>query len=144
VPKEFFESEKVLDLMEKAATGSSEAVALLGIEAAKASVEALKFNKTFFDSVIAADGAEAWNNLLNDPTKSFITNKEIVMNGFNEMFTAIENGSLKAGDAATMLNDDWIASMNDMAVKTGMSVTDMQNMLSSMGVSAKVEVKDVP
>jgi hypothetical protein len=101
----------------------------------------LEYDAALMNSMTNA-GAK-WNEILSDPAKSFNENKDIVIQGFNEMFNAIESGALKAGDAATMLDDEWIDNMNDMAVKTGMSVTEMQDMLNSMGVSAKVEVKDV-
>ena len=141
LPDDFFESEKIMGLLDQAAAGSTKAIDLLGIEAAKASVGMLQFDAALANSMMQA--GVNWNEVLADPMKGFQENKNAVMAGFDELFTAIESGSLRAGDAATMLGEDWINNMNDMAVKTGMSVEEMQNMLNSMGLSADVEVTTI-
>jgi hypothetical protein len=64
----------------------------LGIEAAKASVSAMKFDESFKKSVEDAGGS--WNKLLSDPTKTFEQNQQTVLNGFTSLFEAIENGSI--------------------------------------------------
>jgi hypothetical protein len=38
------------------------------------------------------------------------------------------------------MSDGWIDSMNRLALSTGMSVDEMNGMLNSMGVQAKVDV----
>jgi hypothetical protein len=50
---------------------------------------------------------------------------------------------LDIGDPIDGLDDDWIQAMNDMAIATGMSVDDMNSLLSSMGISASVKTKYV-
>jgi hypothetical protein len=42
------------------------------------------------------------------------------------------------------MSDDWVAALNRMALATGMSVEQMNGLLGSLGVQAKVETTYVP
>jgi hypothetical protein len=46
----------------------------------------------------------------------------------------------QALDGVDLNEEDWIESLDEMAVATGMSVEEMRSMLNSMGVRANVEV----
>jgi hypothetical protein len=51
----------------------------------------------------------------------------------------VANGSIAVGDSVGSMGADWASSLNEMAMATGMSVDEMNSLLSSMGVDAKVE-----
>ena len=154
VPKGFLQSEKAMKLLEEAANGSEESIALLGAELAKSSISELAYDMEA--SLGFTESGGHWNDYVNDVGASFETLKDRVLNGnwvdeltnqaeygMDAFTAAVENGTLKAGDAATMLNDQWIKDFNDMAFYANMSAQDIQDTLSAMNVSAKVDVKTI-
>ena len=136
---DFFESAETLELIEKAAAGSEEAITLLGLAAAKANLEILEYSdKLNYDTL--ADGA---TNALAVTRAEFETSKQTVLNGVNELTAAVENGALAQGQALTdVLKPETVDSMlnglNTMAMATNMTVDEMKEKLNSMGITADV------
>ena len=136
LPDEFFNTENMA-LLEKAAQGDVEAINALGAEVAYFTVDALTFNEAF--AALASD-LESFNgfdvsnidlsNVLN--AEQFAADKDLVLQGISD----IKNGLIAEGQGMT---DDWVAALNRMAITTGMSVEEMNGLLGSLGVQAKVE-----
>ena len=131
LPDEFFNTENMA-LLEQAAAGDVNAINQLGAAVASATVDALEFNGQYADLI---NQLESWNGEVPDiklNTEQFDADKQIVLNGIND----IKNGLVIAGEA---MNGEWVAALNRMALATGMSVEEMNGLLGSMGVQAKVE-----
>lgn len=136
LPDEFFNTENMA-LLEKAAQGDIAAINALGAEVAWFTVDALKFNEAF---AALASELESFNgfdvsgidlsNVLN--ADQFNADKDLVLQGI----TNIKNGLIAEGQGMT---DEWVAALNRMALTTGMSVDEMNGLLGSLGVQAKVE-----
>ena len=133
LPDEFFNAENMA-LIEKAMQGDVNAVNQLGAAVAATTVEALTFNEAFA-TVIAS--METFKNepidldLLNE--EQFLADQQLVLQGIED----IKNGVIGADQA---MSDDWVAALNRMALATGMSVEQMNGLLGSLGVQAKVDV----
>ena len=131
-----------LEWMEKAAQGDTKAINLLGVALTGAQVELMEFNETMAQNAINSGYLDSAFN-----TDSFKTYKAEVMEGITALQTAIQDGTVSAGQNITSLMDgtgsSWVESLNAMAMATGMSVEQMNSMLNQLGVQAKVEVKDV-
>ena len=133
LPDEFFNAENMA-LIEKAMQGDVNAVNQLGAAVAATTVEALTFNEAFA-TVIAS--METFRNepidldLLNE--EQFLADQQLVLQGIED----IKNGVIGADQA---MSDDWVAALNRMALATGMSVEQMNGLLGSLGVQAKVDV----
>ena len=151
--KAFEDGTTALELMEEAANGSEEAIQRLGIELAKSNISNLQADASWFeqkeeeltngdalqglDSKDYADTIAAYHE---DWQTEFDTTKQVVLNGLDSLQAALNSKSLKIdGDAYEALGgDEWVNSLNEMAMATGMSVEQMQNMLNSMGLQAEV------
>jgi hypothetical protein len=70
-------------------------------------------------------------DLLNE--EQFLADQQLVLQGIED----IKNGVIGADQA---MSDDWVAALNRMALATGMSVEQMNGLLGSLGVQAKVDV----
>ena len=148
LPEEFF-NDKNYKLIDKAIQGDSKAIDTLGLEVAKAQTEALEFNKAMAQvAKEGIDGASLFsdNFKLDDLEGSFDAAKTIVTNAMSEIQGYINSGLSTEQINAKIhsMNEDWITALNDMAMATGMSVDDMNSILGSMGVQAKVDTKYVP
>ena len=131
LPDEFFNTENMA-LLEQAVQGDINAINALGAEVAYFTVDALEFNEAF--AALASD-LESFNgfdvsNVLN--ADQFNADKDLVLQGI----TDIKNGLMAEGQGMT---DEWVAALNRMAITTGMSVEEMNGLLGSLGVQAKVE-----
>jgi hypothetical protein len=143
IPKDFYDMPGVMEDIDKAAEGDIDAINRLGLTLAKASVTGMDFNSSFVDSVknAAAEMGKV------DPFagfNSFETNKQKVIAGIQDLQTAVANGAINVGDSVGSMGADWATSLNQMAMQTGMSVEEMNSLLSSMGVDAEVITEYVP
>lgn len=136
LPDKFFNTENMA-LLERAVQGDINAINALGAEVAYFTVEALDFNQAFADLVIGLESFNGFDiseidlsNVLN--AKQFKADKDLVLQGI----TDIKNGLIAEGQS---MGDDWVAALNRMAIITGMSVEQMNGLLGSLGVQAKVD-----
>lgn len=131
LPDDFFNTDNMA-LLEAAIDGDTDAINRLGIAVAAAQVEMLDFNESFADLVMqtmADNGLEI--DITLDSTQ-FDADKALVLQGIDD----IKNGVLSAGGE---MDAEWVAALNRMALDTGMSVDDMNSLLGSLGVQAKVK-----
>ena len=131
LPDEFFNTENMA-LLEAAMNGDTDAVNKLGAAVARTQVEMINFNQAFAD--LAMQTMQD-NNIEIDVTldsTQFDADKAVVLAGID----AIKNGVIGAGGA---MDAEWVAALNRMALTTGMSVEEMNGLLGSLGVQAKVE-----
>ena len=139
LPDDFLDAPENMKLLEKAADGDSHAINQLGNELTAASIKAMEFDITMADEFKKLTGNELT-----------IENFEAVKNSVLEGITTIHDHLKELENGATLdeiMNGqaaNWIQSLNDMAMATGMSVEQMNSMLNQLGVQAHVEVKDVP
>lgn len=137
---DFFEDAENLKLIEQAANGSEQAVSLLGIKAAQAQLATESLNEDL-----------VWYNQLGEHTKEvkiltvedFNTAKQQVESGLNDLFTKVQNGSAKSGQALSEImgpekTKNFIDGLNTMAMATNMTVDQMQEKLNAMGITADV------
>ena len=143
LPEEFF-NDKNYKLLDKAIQGDSKAIDTLGLEVAKAQTKALDFNDVMAQAAASANdgkGLFSDNFKLDDLEGSFDAAKTIVTDAMSEIQGYINSG-LSTEEINTKIhnmNEDWVTALNDMAMATGMSVDDMNSILGSMGVQAKVD-----
>ena len=136
LPDKFFNTENMA-LLERAVQGDIDAINALGAEVAWFTVDALEFNEGF---AALASELESFNGFdiskidLSDVLNAdkFDADKDLVLQGI----TDIKNGLITEGQGMT---DEWVAALNRMAITTGMSVEQMNGLLGSLGVQAKVE-----
>lgn len=139
LPDDFLDAPENMKLLEKTADGDSHAINQLGNELTAASIKAMEFDITMADEFKKLTGNELT-----------IENFEAVKNSVLEGITTIHDHLKELENGATLdeiMNGqaaNWIQSLNDMAMATGMSVEQMNSMLNQLGVQAHVEVKDVP
>ena len=136
LPDEFFNAENIA-LIERAMQGDINAVNQLGAAVAETTVKSWEFNEAFASLI---NQLETWDGeviTIDLDEQRFLDDRDIVLQGIND----IKNGVITADQA---MSDEWVAALNRMALATGMSVEQMNSMLGSLGVQAKVDVKDVP
>ena len=136
LPDEFFNAENIA-LIERAMQGDINAVNQLGAAVAETTVKSWEFNEAFASLI---NQLETWDGeviTIDLDEQRFLSDRDIVLQGIND----IKNGVITADQA---MSDEWVAALNRMALATGMSVEQMNSMLGSLGVQAKVDVKDVP
>ena len=136
LPDEFFNAENMA-LIERAMQGDVNAVNQLGAAVAETTVKSWEFNEAFASLI---NQLETWDGeviTIDLDEQRFLDDRDIVLQGIND----IKNGVITADQA---MSDEWVAALNRMALATGMSVEQMNSMLGSLGVQAKVDVKDVP
>ena len=136
LPDEFFNAENIA-LIERAMQGDVDAVNKLGAAVAETTVKSWEFNEAFASLI---NQLETWDGeviTIDLDEQHFLDDRDIVLQGIND----IKNGVITADQA---MSDEWVAALNRMALATGMSVEQMNSMLGSLGVQAKVDVKDVP
>lgn len=138
IPADFLEMPGVMDLIDQAANGSTEAINKLGASMAKATVDAMEFEKGM--KGFTQDGE------VKDPFSlsraEFDSYKNEVLEGITALTESIENGTVKAGQNITEMMDgtgkSWVDSLNQMAYATGMSVDEMNSLLNELGVQTDV------
>lgn len=140
IPKDFYEMPGIIEDIDKAAEGDIDAINRLGLSLAKVSIEGMEFNSSFVNSV--KNAATEMGKV--DPFAAFETNKQKVIAGIQDLQAVVANGAINVGDSVDSMGADWAASLNQMAMQTGMSVEQMNSLLSSMGVDAEVITEYVP
>ena len=137
LPEGFLDAPENLALIERAAKGDEVAINQLGLSLSSAAIDALQFNEALATAYNEAFGA-------NIDTTRFDQAKQTVLDGIAAIqanMAGLLDGSVQITD---VLTDDWITSLNEMAIATGMSVEQMNGLLNQLGVQAKVEVANVP
>ena len=137
LPEGFLDAPENLALIERAAKGDEAAINQLGLSLSSASIKALEFNESLAQMYNEAFGG-------NIDLASFETAKQTVLDGIAAIqanMAGLLDGSVQITD---VLGENWVASLNEMAIATGMSVEQMNGLLNQLGVQAKVEVANVP
>lgn len=132
LPEEFFNTDNMA-LLEAAINGDVDAINRLGAAVASEQVKLLQFNDAM--ASLALETMEANGVQIDvgfDFGEQFEADKQYILDTLDSM----KAGSMEAG---TAMGDDWVAALNRMALATGMSVEQMNSILGSMGVQAKVE-----
>ena len=146
IPAEFLDSTteagaKHLQWLEEASQGSEQAINNLGAALAASQVKMMSVSdealnaissieanvdimKEAFGHIIDSDTFQDAQNILND-----------FMNGFQE---AVGQGTSAAQAYLDQYGSNWIKALNEMAYATGMSVEQMNALLSQMGVDVDV------
>lgn len=141
LPKGFLDSPENMELLEKAAEGSQDAINQLGIMMASASVDAAVMNEAIVDAAVASGQFDLGN--FSTATEAFESYKSQVMAGITTLQESL-NGLSPGQDVTEMLGGDWVNALNQMAIATGMSVEQMNAMLNQLGVQAEVTTTNVP
>ena len=141
--------EKNMDLIEKAADGDVTAIMRLGAEVATFSVAQAQLNNTLADGKMADGTANAFQTYMStlegctSAADAFVSVQEGVTAGFNNIannLEALQNGaSLQDVLGGEQGLTDWVNQLNAYAAATGMTAAEMQQMLSSVGVTANVQ-----
>ena len=140
LPEGFLDSKENLKLLEEAANGSQLAINKLGIQMVKGAMDITSWNQALIDAYNATAATD--EKFTMDMQTAFDT-ANAGMQAIQDNIVALTNGSMtlsQALDGVDLNEEDWIQSLNEMAVATGMSVEEMRSMLNSMGVRANVEV----
>lgn len=140
LPEGFLDSKENLKLLEEAANGSQLAINKLGIQMAKGAMDITSWNQALIDAYNATAATD--EKFTMDMQTAFDT-ANAGMQAIQDNIVALTNGSMtlsQALDGVDLNEEDWIKSLDEMAVATGMSVEEMRSMLNSMGVRANVEV----
>lgn len=140
LPEGFLDSKENLKLLEEAANGSQLAINKLGIQMVKSAMDITSWNQALIDAYNATAATD--EKFTMDMQTAFDT-ANAGMQAIQDNIVALTNGSMtlsQALDGVDLNEEDWIQSLNEMAVATGMSVEEMRSMLNSMGVRANVEV----
>lgn len=140
LPEGFLDSKENLKLLEEAANGSQLAINKLGIQMVKGAMDITSWNQALIDAYNATAATD--EKFTMDMQTAFDT-ANAGMQAIQDNIVALTNGSMtlsQALDGVDLNEEDWIKSLNEMAVATGMSVEEMRSMLNSMGVRANVEV----
>lgn len=143
LPEGFLDSKENLKLLEEAANGSQLAINKLGIQMVKGAMDITSWDQALIDAYnVTAATDKTMSEFTMDMQTAFDT-ANAGMQAIQDNIVALTNGSMtlsQALDGVDLNEEDWIKSLNEMAVATGMSVEEMRSMLNSMGVRANVEV----
>lgn len=140
LPEGFLDSKENLKLLEEAANGSQLAINKLGIQMVKGAMDITSWNQALID---AYNATAATDEKFTMNMQTAFDTANAGMQAIQDNIVALTNGSMtlsQALDGVDLNEEDWIKSLNEMAVATGMSVEEMRSMLNSMGVRANVEV----
>lgn len=141
--------EKNMQLIDKAAEGDVTAILALGAAVASYTVEQAELNTTLAEGLMA-DGSlnalQEYANLLGEGTtasEAFASAQAGVQAGFDAIannLEALQNGTMTLTDClgGEQGLKDWVNQLNAYAAATGMTASEMQEMLSSVGVTANV------
>ena len=139
IPSEFYDLPGIMEDVEKASEGDIKAINTLGLKLAEFSIGNLEIDTDFMKSAVSATDHKLFAGF-----DSFESNKSKVLAGIQELQTAVINGTTEIGGAAAGMDADWATALNEMAMQTGMSVDEMNSLLSAAGVDAEVVTKYVP
>ena len=158
IPDDFFDNIQdnadLMNLMDQAAQGDAKSINLLGAALAKASVESMQFtegmrvdNAAMLLNSGITDAVQLLDVAMSSSEEVFNYYRDNVLSGIESLTTQITNGTAQAGmdmnELLGMSAETWVASLNEMAAATGMSVDEMRSMLNALGIEAEVQTKDV-
>ena len=128
LPDDFFNTER-LALLEQAINGDINAINQLGFAVAETQIKALEFNAAFasLSQMMDPMGDTAYDE------QSFDNDMQLIVDRLEALRTRTDQVSADMGQ-------DWVDALNRMAKATGMSVDEMNQLLGTMGVQAKVKV----
>lgn len=128
LPDDFFNAER-LALLEQAINGDINAINQLGFAVAETQIKALEFNAAFasLSQMMDPMGDVAYDE------QSFDNDMQLIVDRLEALRTRTDQISADMGQ-------DWVDALNRMAKATGMSVDEMNQLLGTMGVQAKVKV----
>lgn len=143
LPEGFLDSKENLKLLEEAANGSQLAINKLGIQMVKGAMDITSWDQALIDAYNATAATDKTMSEFTMDMQTAFDTANAGMQAIQDNIVALTNGSMtlsQALDGVDLNEEDWITSLNEMAVATGMSVEEMRSMLNSMGVRANVEV----
>lgn len=143
LPEGFLDSKENLKLLEEAANGSQLAINKLGIQMVKGTMDITSWDQALIDAYNATAATDKTMSEFTMDMQTAFDTANAGMQAIQDNIVALTNGSMtlsQALDGVDLNEEDWIQSLNEMAVATGMSVEEMRSMLNSMGVRANVEV----
>lgn len=143
LPEGFLDSKENLKLLEEAANGSQLAINKLGIQMVKGAMDITSWDQALIDAYNATAATDKTMSEFTMDMQTAFDTANAGMQAIQDNIVALTNGSMtlsQALDGVDLNEEDWIKSLNEMAVATGMSVEEMRSMLNSMGVRANVEV----
>lgn len=143
LPEGFLDSKENLKLLEEAANGSQLAINKLGIQMVKGAMDITSWDQALIDAYNATAATDKTMSEFTMNMQTAFDTANAGMQAIQDNIVALTNGSMtlsQALDGVDLNEEDWITSLNEMAVATGMSVEEMRSMLNSMGVRANVEV----
>lgn len=143
LPEGFLDSKENLKLLEEAANGSQLAINKLGIQMVKGAMDITSWDQALIDAYNATAATDKTMSEFTMDMQTAFDTANAGMQAIQDNIVALTNGSItlsQALDGVDLNEEDWIKSLNEMAVATGMSVEEMRSMLNSMGVRANVEV----
>lgn len=148
LPDEFFDSADNLELINQAAQGSTDAINQLGIAVAKTTVDLMEINDAEKNFTMTYGDNED-EGILPEYIRNFQNNKEIILNGLDEISAKLAEGQDLTGkgleeilSGGTDAANNWVNALNEMAMATNMSVEEMNSTLSQMGLTADVDVSE--
>lgn len=148
LPDEFFDSADNLELINQATQGSTDAINQLGIAVAKNTVDLMEINDAE-KNLTMTYGDNEDEGILPEYIRNFQNNKEIILNGLDEISAKLAEGQDLTGkgleeilSGGTDAANNWVNALNEMAMATNMSVEDMNSTLSQMGLTADVDVTE--
>ncbi len=143
LPEGFLDSKENLKLLEEAANGSQLAINKLGIQIVKGTMDITSWDQALIDAYNATAATDKTMSEFTMDMQTAFDTANAGMQAIQDNIVALTNGSMtlsQALDGVDLNEEDWIKSLDEMAVATGMSVEEMRSMLNSMGVRANVEV----
>ncbi len=143
LPEGFLDSKENLKLLEEAANGSQLAINKLGIQMVKGAMDITSWDQALIDAYNATAATDKTMSEFTMDMQTAFDTANAGMQAIQDNIVALTNGSMtlsQALDSVDLNEEDWIKSLDEMAVATGMSVEEMRSMLNSMGVRANVEV----
>lgn len=148
LPDEFFDSVDNLELINQAAQGSTDAINQLSIAVAKTTVDLMEINDAEKNLTMTYGNNED-EGILPEYIRNFQSNKEIILNGLDEISAKLAEGQDLTGkgleeilSGGTDAANNWVNALNEMAMATNMSVEEMNSTLSQMGLTADVDVSE--
>lgn len=134
---ETFDLAKNLNLIEQAATGSESAILALGGAITKAEIAASELNYAIAPNLSEFENFSAEE--LIDHFERIQWAAQNTVDAIQDAFAGLSPGDELQGNIGA-----WVETLNEYARMTGMSVDDMNHLLSQIGVQANVVAANVP
>ena len=143
LPEGFLDSKENLKLLKEAANGSQLAINKLGIQMVQGAMDITSWDQALIDAYNATAATDKTISEFTMNMQTAFDTANAGMQAIQDNIAALTDGSMtlsQALDSVDLNEEDWIESLNEMAVATDMSVEEMRSMLNSMGVRANVEI----